>query len=228
MKKILTFLMILTLALFLVACNDDENGTDDTGQVEITNDERLDEDESVVRVNDTEIKGDKYNQIYTQVKLMMDQYGQDVSDLDLVKEQSVSILVEQELINQDAKNLGIEVTDEEAQIEIDTMKEETDEEQFSQVLKTYQITEDEFKNQLVDDLVTVKYMDHEFDVEVTDEEIEEYYNQLKEQNPERIAELDTEEVEEEIKSILSRQEQSEQLAERVAELRESAEIEILI
>ncbi len=223
----------------LAACNADdgqedaqETGTDQVQEqeqpeqepLEITDEERVDEETSVVSVNGQEVEGAKYNQIYTQIKTMMHQYGQDVSDTDLLKEQAISILVEQELINQEAEKKGIEVTEEEANEELETIKAETGD-QFATILDQYQMDEEGFKNQLIDDLLTAKYMEQELDVEVTDKEVEEYYNQLKEQNGE-IGEF--EEVEQDIKSLLQEQKQSEQLQARINELREEAEVETLI
>lgn len=136
----------------------------------------------------------------------MYQYGQDVSNLDVVKDQVVSILTEQELIHQDAEKRGIEVTDEEAQEEMDKLK-EASEEQFNQLLETYQITEEELKEQLIDDLLINKYIEQEFDAEVTEDEVESYYNQLKEQT-EEVPELD-EAMKGQIEGMLKTQKQSE-------------------
>ncbi|WP_156290285.1 SurA N-terminal domain-containing protein [Oceanobacillus salinisoli] len=239
MKKSIFYTIMISLVLVLAACNADdgqedaqETGTDQVQEqeqpeqepLEITDEERVDEETSVVSVNGQEVEGAKYNQIYTQIKTMMHQYGQDVSDTDLLKEQAISILVEQELINQEAEKKGIEVTEEEANEELETIKAETGD-QFATILDQYQMDEEGFKNQLIDDLLTAKYMEQELDVEVTDKEVEEYYNQLKEQNGE-IGEF--EEVEQDIKSLLQEQKQSEQLQARINELREEAEVETLI
>ena len=152
----------------------------------------------------------------------MYQYGQDVSNLDMIKDQTVSILVEQTLIKQDAENEGIKVTDEEVQEELVSIKETSGEDQFTTLLEQLQLSEDEFKEQLTGELVTRKYMDSEFEVEVTDKEVQEYYDQLKEQNGE-IGKL--EEVEGQIKDVLTNEKQSEQLRTRIDELKENAEVE---
>lgn len=239
MKKFILVAFLIIFSVLIVACNDEEKESEtekaenetqteaeeEAPQVEFSDEERVDADEPVLKVNGKEVKGDQYNRIYTQTKTLMFQYGQDVSDLDVVKDQVVSILTEQELINQDAEERGIEVTEEEAQEELGKLK-EASKEQFNQMLETYQITEDELKEQLVDDLVINEYIEKEFEAKVSDEEIEDYYNQLKEQS-EDLPELD-EAMKGEIEGLLKTQKQSEQLAERVAELREDAEIEQLI
>lgn len=238
MKKQLMLVFALLLALVLVACSDDdteensnENNTDTEEQsqpeVEITEEEQAEDDAVVVNVNGSELLGDKYNNIYKQLKTMLHMYGQDTSDVDMLKDETVSILVEQELIRQDAKENGIEVTEEEAQAEIDTIVEENGEEALNAMLEQYELTEEEFLAQLIDDLTTVKYIEDQFEVEVTDEEIEEQYNLLKEQQEsEEIGELA--EYEELIRQNISEQKQGQLLESRIAELKEDAEIETLI
>lgn len=153
-------------------------------------------------------------------------YGQDTSDVDMLKEETISILVEQELIRQDAEENGIKVTEEEAQEEIDTIIETNGEEALTAMLEQYELTEDEFRTQLIDDLTTVKYIEDQFEVEVTDEEIEEQYNSLKEQSEEEIGEL--KEYEELIRQNISEQKQGELLEGRITELKEDAKVETLI
>lgn len=237
MKKQLMLVLTLLLALVLVACSDDaeeskkDNADTDTEEqsppeVEITEEEQAEDDAVVVDVNGNELLGDKYNNIYKQLKTMLHMYGQDTSDVDMLKEETISILVEQELIRQDAEENGIKVTEEEAQEEIDTIIETNGEEALTAMLEQYELTEDEFRTQLIDDLTTVKYIEDQFEVEVTDEEIEEQYNLLKEQSEEEIGEL--KEYEELIRQNISEQKQGELLEGRITELKEDAKVETLI
>ncbi|WP_339229974.1 SurA N-terminal domain-containing protein [Oceanobacillus sp. FSL K6-2867] len=234
MKKLGMLSLAFVIIIMLAACggNDEKKENEDTQgsknseqpaqqELEFTEKEKLDEKTPVAVVNGEEITGSEYNPIYTQVKTTMYQYGQDVSNTDSIKDQTVSILVEQALIKQDAEKQGIEVTEKEAQKELDTIK-ETSGKQFSTLLEQLQLSEDEFKEQLMGDLVTQKYMDKEFEVDVKDKEVQEYYDQLKEQNGE-IGKL--EEVEGQIKDVLTNEKQSEQLRTRIDELKENAEVE---
>lgn len=230
--------LALCLAVVLAACgnddsaekdkkNDDEKA--DTAEqaqkpVQITDKEKVDEKKPVVSVNGDEINGDKYNSIYTQIKMSMHQYGQDVSDLDKLKDQTLNILVEQQLIKQDAEDKGLKVTDDEIQSEFDSIKKENGE-QLTAVLEQFKLSEDDFKNQLADDIITNKYMEKELDVKVTDKEVKEYYDQLKEQS-EDIGKLD--EMKDQIKEQLKNQKSQEQLQSKVEELKEKAEVKNLI
>ncbi|GAB3045976.1 SurA N-terminal domain-containing protein [Virgibacillus ainsalahensis] len=237
MKKLLILALALSIALILSACGGDDSAEEQENQttnnpseqaqepVEVTDEEKIEEDASVVNVNGKEVKGDKYNPIYMQVKTTMQQSGQDISNLDQIKEQTVNLLIEQELILQDAEKVGIEVSEEEVQTELDSIKEQSGE-QLTTVLDQLQITEDQFKSQLNDDLITTEYMEQELEVEVTDKEVEEFYNQLKEQSGEEVGEM--EELEEQIRQQIKMNKTQEKLMTKVEELQEQAEVEKLI
>lgn len=234
MKKRILLITALFLTLLLAACNnDDTEKADDnkdteeqaTETVEISDEEKVDNDSVVLNINGTEINGAKYNNVYKQYKTMLHMYGQDVSDSDMLKDETVLILTEQELIRQDALDSGIEVTEEDAQDEIDNIIETNGEEAIQTMLEEYDLSEEQFREQLMDDLLMVRYIESEFTVEVTDEEVEEQYNQMKEQS-EEVGEL--QEYEELIRQSVMEQKQREMLEARIEELKEEAEIETLI
>ncbi|MBT2652864.1 MULTISPECIES: SurA N-terminal domain-containing protein [Oceanobacillus] len=236
MKK-WTLLIILSLTMFLVACSDDEAESDEQANqaenqedqaqqqepLEISDEEVVNEGESVVVVNGSEVNGTTYNAAYSLVKSMMHQSGQDTSDLDALKDQTVDFLVEQELMLQEANNVGIEVTDEELEEELKAYKESADEGQFNTMLEQLNMTEENFKNQLRYDLTTMEYVEQEFEVEVTDKEVEELYNQMTEQSEGEAQELS--EVEDQLRASIEQQKQQQQYAQKVEELKESAEID---
>ncbi|GLO64875.1 SurA N-terminal domain-containing protein [Oceanobacillus kimchii] len=236
MKK-WTLLIILSLTMFLVACSDDEAESDEQANqaenqedqaqqqepLEISDEEVVNEGESVVVVNGSEVNGTTYNAAYSLVKSMMHQSGQDTSDLDALKDQTVDFLVEQELMLQEANNVGIEVTDKELEEELKAYKESADEGQFNTMLEQLNMTEENFKNQLRYDLTTMEYVEQEFEVEVTDKEVEELYNQMTEQSEGEAQELS--EVEDQLRASIEQQKQQQQYAQKVEELKESAEID---
>src|SRR5699024_4202488 len=105
MKKWILALIMAVLTVGLVACRDDESGDENTETqtetsppVEITDEEKVDDEEVVAVVNGTELTGTKYNPLYLQVKMLNQQFGQGDNDPEVVKEQTMIILIEQELI----------------------------------------------------------------------------------------------------------------------------------
>ncbi|SES98607.1 SurA N-terminal domain-containing protein [Oceanobacillus limi] len=237
MKKLILLILSVGLAGLLVACGDNEDAEDgaeegaeatETGQqeppeTEVTEEEKVAEDEVVATINGEEVLGNRYNPIYSQTKMNMAMYGLDTSDKDALKEQTVNELVAQVLIKQEAEDKGIEVTEEEVQTEMESIEEE----ELESYLEQFQLTEAEFKEQINFNVLLNKYMDQELTVdEVSDEEVEERYDQLVEQSGEEIGEL--EELEETIRQDLKDQKQSEQLQAKLEELQEQAEVEKLI
>lgn len=232
MKKKMLLMFTLVLTLMLAACgNDDAEKADEPvaqdeaqqqKEVEITEDEKIDADTVVVSINGNDLTGEQYNNIYRQLKTMYHMYDQDVSDLDKLKNETIDIITEQELIRQEAVDSGIEVSEEDAQKEMNRIIEQNGEEALDELLEEYELSEEEFRTQLTNDLITIKFIEEEFAVEVTAEEVEEQYNLLKEEN-EEVGEL--EEVEAMIRQSLTEQKQSELLENRIAELKEEAEIE---
>ena len=238
MKKFLLLILALSV-MALAACGDDSAEKDkdekkeDTEEVadakqsaEVSDKEKVKEDDVVASINGTEIKGAKYNSIYSQLKMQLSNTEQDISDLDLLKDNTLDVLVKQELIKQESEKAGLEVTEEEVDSEIEMFKTEIGDE-FDTVLKENDLTEESLKEQLTFELLTEKYINTEFtDVEVTDEEVEEYYAQVKEQQGEEAPKL--EEVEESIKEGLTQQKRQEEFQKKIVELEEKAEIEHLI
>ncbi|ASN07186.1 SurA N-terminal domain-containing protein [Virgibacillus necropolis] len=248
MKKMIMLVLALSLTIILAACGDDSESasdkskegskdkkTEETAQpaaedVKITDKEKVDKDKVVTKINGEEIKGKQYNTSYAQTKTLMSQYGQDVSDVKNVKEQTLNVIVEQELIKQEATNKGIEVTDEEVQKQFETIKEQNAD-QFSAVLEQYNLTEETYKDQLAFELTLQKYMKQEIKgKEVTDEEVQKYYDKLKEQSKgqegQEVPKL--EDVKDQIKGQLKQQQQQQQLQAKVEQLKKNAEVKHMI
>lgn len=231
MRKLLMSIMALGLSVVLVACGGKSEGQEDNDAqeietVEFTEEETVSNDQVVATINGNEIKGEEYNLIYAQTKVRLHQYRQDISDLDMLKEQTLNILIDQELLRQDAERAGIEVSAEEVEGQFDEAKEEISEEQFTAFLDQYRLTEEEFKNQLYFSIMHDKYLELEIpEAEISDEEVKEVYEELKEQNEEF---PDFEEVEERLKQELAMQQEQEELQDRINELRDEAEIDKII
>ncbi|GGB44561.1 hypothetical protein GCM10011409_22690 [Lentibacillus populi] len=246
MKKLVMLVVALSIVTMLAACgnNSDSGSSSDAGKksgdqnkteqqakqaqdkdVKISDDEKVNKDDVVVQVNDTKIKGDQYNNIYAQTKVAMNQFGEDVSDKDQLKEQAINVLVQQELLKQDAKKQGIDISGEKVQSEFEKIKAEN-EDQFAAVLEQYQLSEQAYKDQLAFELTVDEYINKEITgTDVTDKEIKSYYDKLKEQSKD-IPEL--KKVKEQIKDELTKQKENEKLQAKINELKKDAEIKNMI
>jgi major membrane immunogen (membrane-anchored lipoprotein) len=237
MKRLMLIFAVLSIAVLLVACGsktsdqekDKGNDNQSTGEVnnqeiEFNHDEKVNEDTVVANINDIEVTGEIYNLIYVQTKIQLNQFGEDISDLDKVKEIAIDGLINQEIIKQDAKKAGIVVSEDELTSEFEAIKSEN-EEQFQTYLEKYQLTEEAFRNQLSFAIMHDKYVESELPtIEISDEEIETVYNELKDNG--EIAKL--KDVAEQLKQELTIQKEQENLQERLEELKKDATIEKLI
>lgn len=208
----------------LVACsNDADEETQDPAEsleIEITEEEIIDEDKEVIRINGTAVKGDKYNHIYPQIKAQAIQLEEEVDQDELV-ERTIDALIERELMLQEAEEEGIVVSAEDVTKEFDTIK-TVNEEGLSTLLEQFHLSEEAFKEQLKFELTLDMYAKEIVEPEVTDEEIKEYYDLIKEQN-EDIPEL--EELRVDIESQIQQQKSLEEIQDILVEKRENADIE---
>lgn len=225
-KKYTVGIAILLVAVFLVACGDKDeskksDSTQEQGQqVEISDKEKIPEKDVVAVVNGEDITGKSYNLVYAQLKLFAGQMGEEV-DTDEVKNATMDSLIDRVLLIQHAREKGIEVTDEEASKELDSIKSEN-EDGLDSLLKQYQMTEEGFKEQLQFELTLNEYKEKEIEVEVTDEEIEKVYNDAKEKNKD-LPELD--EVKATLRGNIEDQKTNEALQKKIDEVKEKAKIE---
>ncbi|WP_176481916.1 SurA N-terminal domain-containing protein [Paucisalibacillus globulus] len=228
MKKILSILVI-GLIFLLAACGDDEkedNASKEANtnpqEVKMEKDEIVADDKVVIEINDTEVKGDRYNAVYLQTKMRVAQFGQDTGDKENIKEVTMNELIAQELIKQEATKSGIEVSDEDVQKEFEELKSQN-EDNFNEYLEKFKLTEESLKDQIRFSQTLSNYMDQEIKVEeVTDEDIKETYEQLKKDMDDIMT---FEEAEPIIKNQLTSQRKADALQQKVEDLMKQSEIE---
>lgn len=179
MKKGLIVFLSAILVFVLAACGGDKKeNTEETTQFEVPEDERVGEDEVVAVVNGEEVKGAVYNLVYTQLALHAHQMQKETEN-DELKEAALTSVIDRQIVLQEAKKKDIEVTDKEAEEHLKKLKEESGDE-LETLLQQYQISESEFKDQLIFELTLNDYMVKTVDVDVTEDEIKEYYEKAKE------------------------------------------------
>jgi len=219
MRKIL--FSLIALSLVLGACGKKEEDPAETGVLPIDEDELIDNDKIALTINDEEILGNVYNLMYVQTKIQLYNFGQDIKDTDLVKEMSINTLVEQELLKQAANDEGIEVTEEEVESKYEELMADNGD-NVNEFLEEYNLNADAFKNQISFSLYLNEYMETFLQVEVSEDEVKEFYEKLKEEN-ENTSEF--EEIKAQIKERIVTQKQQEKVKEILDELKEKSTIE---
>jgi|SRR5690625_964382 len=221
-KKIMIYIGLVSLLFLLAACGDSAKKEEQEFEVPtISEEEKLAEDELVATVNGDEIKGVTYNLVYAQLKLHAIQTGQEYSEEE-IKDLTIESLIDRQILIQEAEEDGIVVTEEDAREELEKLKQEHGD-NLATLLEQYQINEQSFQNQLVFELTMNEFLKESISVTVTNEEVEEIYEQLKEENedmPELVEIHDT------LKRNIENQKTNEALQERIESIKEQSKIEL--
>ncbi|PPA70200.1 SurA N-terminal domain-containing protein [Jeotgalibacillus proteolyticus] len=254
LKKFLLPFAAGALALGLAACNDDEDKANDAPEDEAAqqqepteeeqaqaeemqaklDEQQVEEGEVVATVNEEEITGEDYNGALGQVQFQMQQMGQDPTSeeaAEQVKTQTLDTLVNQAILVQKANEGNHTASEEEINEEYTAFQEQYGgEEAFNELLEEQGLEEEVIKESIADTIIIEKYIDEAVPVdEITDEEIQEYYDQASASSEETGQEVPPlEEVREDIKSSLEQQQQQEKLMQHLEELKADSEIEYLI
>src|SRR5690606_23950484 len=223
MKKVLFLFFVISMLFFIGACSDrsdDQNQETKTETPTISEEERIDADTVVVTVNGEEVKGVVYNLVYAQLKLHALQTGQDVKDAEIA-EKTIESLIDRQILLQEARSKGIKITEEQAKEQLERVKEQN-KEAYETLLEQYQITEEEFVQDLIFEMTLNEYLYEHVQVTVTDEEVEKIYEEEKQKN-ENMPELA--EIRDTLKKNIENRRMMEALQARVDEIKEKAEIE---
>jgi hypothetical protein len=240
-KKILSILVLMLFAIFITGCNTSEldeagqnndflyedTNTEDTN-TEDTNIENINTGETpsnsitgevVALVNNEEIKKEEVEKV--QEIFLMQQ--QQISEEDALEQ-----VINRKVLEQKVKEEGISVTNQEAEAEI--------EEQLSMQGATL----DDYKNQLESQglsysnelenlkqqIATQRYLSSEMegeDVDIKQEEIQEFYEVYKAQSTEEVPPI--EEIQDQISATLEQQKEEELITILIQNLRSSANVE---
>ncbi|MFB6801613.1 SurA N-terminal domain-containing protein [Peribacillus butanolivorans] len=251
MKKLLYPIVIGLLAVVLTACgSNDEAGkkNDEKETAKTTEDQqkqmeelqkeldkqKVDEKKTVAIVNDEKISGAEYNSLLSTTQMQMQQLGQDPTSkkvAEQIKEQTINSLVGQRLLLQAADKKGYTASKDEIEKQLAEMKGRFEnDEKFNEAMKQAGLNLEKLKTQIAENIPYTKYVDKEIKVEeATDEEIEKYYDQVKEQAKASGQEAQKlEKMKPQIQKQLEQQKKQEKLVKHVEELQKDAKVNIKI
>lgn len=247
-KKIALIIVGMVILLTLSACSENtptnQSAVNSGNENELSNnDADTAQGEVAATVNGEEIAMKEYLNMLEAGKQNMTQQGMDLQSeenaeaLNKLEQDIINQMINTELMIQAAKEQGYEAS--EADVEekyTSTVSQYENEEQFITLLEQQNLTKEQFKQMLKDDIQISAYIEESTDITVTEEEIENYYNQVKqqiEQMPEQEGQPKQEvPALEEIRDILEdnllNQKQQEQAQIMLEELKADSEIEIYI
>lgn len=178
MKKYL----ILFMAVFLLAACSNEQEVYDFPDVVIDEDEQVTDDQVALTINGTDISGKVYNDTYLQVKTINERQedGATLSKEDL-KERTIETLVHNELFLQLAEEKGIDVAEHYSEDDVKELK-KLDDEGYRELVEKFNYTDEQISKQIQLEKVRKQYIDQYVEVEVSEAEMEELYEEVKDKS----------------------------------------------
>ncbi|MDT8860592.1 SurA N-terminal domain-containing protein [Alkalihalobacillus sp. MEB130] len=243
MKKLVMGFGICALAFGLAACGGEEEATqedpvatDETEAVEPGEEEMgsfidtSDIPEVIATVNGEDIDKEVYVATIEQEAMQLAMQGIDIDSeegavyLEQVKDQVLDRIINSTLIANAANEEGIEVTDEEIESGIADLMAQfglESEEQLQELLEAQGVPMEELREDVAENVKSNKYIEQKVtEIEVTEEEIQAFYDEAVASAPEAEADFpELEEVREEIEFQL-------QMDALLANLREESEVTI--
>ncbi len=186
----------------------------------------------VAKVNGAEISRIDYQNTVKELTLSLLQQGYTTTDSTVasqIRQQAVSILVNTELLVQDAKAKGVEVSDAEVAEEYQKIiKDMGSEETLMLTLNDMKITEADLMVDIENQLAVDRHVEASTPINeqvVSDEEVKTYYDNVSVNNPD-IPSFDNIKVD--LKEQLLQQKKQQVVSDFIQELRAAATIEVLI
>lgn len=184
--------------------------------------------ETVAVVNGEKITKDDFESQLEETKNMATQQGMELEDEEIEGE-VLDQMIATVLITQKAKEEGLEVTDKEIETEIDSMEQMLPEgTTLEDQLDEADLTRDDLFSLTKEQILVEKYFDKhlsEDDLEVTEEQMQTYYEQMSGQMDLPPMEEMEKEMKDQLRMQASQELQNELINELVESLREDAEIE---
>lgn len=255
MKKMMFTLLTGLMAVVLVACGGNEESTEakngDNAKTAETaqqkeqqkqmeemqkklEEQQIDENKTVAIVNDEEILGSDYNTALASIQGQMQLMGQDPTSKqasEQAKKQSIDSLVGQTLLLQEANKNSYEVSKADINKQLDELKKQfKTEKEFEAALKQSGVDIKTLETKIADDIKLKQYVEKEVPAgKITDEEIQQMYDQYAEQGKSSGQEVPKlEKIKPQIEQSLHQQKQQEKLAQQIEKLKKKATIDIKI
>lgn len=191
----------------------------------------------VAEVNGEEIMKEEFENAYVgqfqQMAMQAQMSGQEVDQAQL-KGQIAESLVSQRLLVQETEKREIEASEEEVNETLTVLAEQNgmaSSDEFLAALEEQDLSEEEVRDQVSSQVKVDKLITEETgDTEVSEEEIQEFYDQVKAQQEEMGGEEvpPLEDIQSELEAQLLQQKENEAVQTLVAELREGAEVTVNI
>ncbi len=191
-----------------------------------------DDREVLAKIGESEITMEDIQSDFDQMKTQYEAQGMNLSEnqemQDMILYETLQNHVQQKLLMDHAKEKGLEVEEEDIEEEYNMITEQfSTEEELDSALQQAGVSKDDLKQNIEDSLLIQLLAEEEGgEVEVSEEEINERYEQLEAQGGEDLPPLD--EIREDLEQEVMSQKVNETLQSVVTKLQEENEVEMLI
>lgn len=224
MKKMILILFISIITLVLAACGGDNDNAENEPSIEITDEEKVANDEIVAIIDGDEITGEFYNEVYLQEKAITYDVLGDNYELEDVKTGTIESIINDIIILHMGEAEDIVITDEEVEEEVKELK-RYGEEGYNSLLEQFNYTEESIGHLLRVETTLKEYINRHIEVEVSDEEVEELYEEIV-ASGEEIPPLEN--SQQELEEVIRVDKSKEEARKHIAAFRETIEIDIKI
>lgn len=189
----------------------------------------VNKDKTVAVVNGEKITGKQYNPVLQQIEAGYQQQGQDPTTKKVykqAKQQAINSVVGQKLILQDAKKKGYQPSDKKVTQQLNQMETQYGgKKKLKQLLKKQNMTIDQFKKNVSRQIEMNTYIAKEAPVKVTDQDIQQAYNQYKSstKKPQKLSAIKSS-----IKQQLKQQKLQPKIANIVSKLKKQGNVKVKI
>lgn len=186
----------------------------------------------VAKVGGQEITKQELQQAEAQILAgqQMDPSSLDAQTMEQIRVQALDGIISNNLLKQIASEADINVEAEAIDAQINNIKAQfTEEGQFESMLQQQNLTQEQLRELVSKDLEVQKYLEQTLgllDISTSEEEISQFYQEQSSASEQELPPL--EEVSEQIKTMLIQQKQQQVIMSHLQELKNNAEIEVLI
>lgn len=168
------FILLMVGVLLLAACGSVPETYED---IDLLDEEKVADDTVVMTINDEEIVGSTYNDVYLQIKTRILRKDADATvDEAAIREETLETITNNTLFVQLAAENGIVMDDSTIDADMKQLK-KLDETGYRELTDKYNFTEAAIANQIKLEKIRKQYIDEFITVTVTEEEVRQFYDE---------------------------------------------------
>jgi len=175
--------------LLLTACSSSSEEVYE--EIDVSPEEKVNEKEVVLTINGEDVDGKVYNEMYLQVKTIAERVEKDTeATSESLREETIHTLINNILFLQLAEEKGIAIDRSDMEEDIKRLK-KLDDEGYRELKNKFNYTDAGIANQIRLEKARKDYIDSYISIEVTEEEVKEFYDETVAKTEEDLPDFDS-------------------------------------